>query len=350
MRHPLESALPGTAVLGAVGAPGNGAEGQSELEVLAVRADGVDGRIVIRSPRIGSLGMEAGEDCAARVLSLFRTRGLPHCAEVRAVWGVDAAGRVIDLREVSSWHVAEAAVEGVPLFGLLAQRRPVHDLRTLFRRLGAQLAELHSVPVKETVSIRRGVHEALAGPDGAMAIFAAYPVAETGERREFIEDYLALATRAAWRLEERPERPTAVCHGDIHPGNILVDDDGRLAFIDRGRLKSCEPAADIGIVVANLIRFAFAPAADGTHGAALLDAFVQGYTGVRADMPVASLGYFVLTCMPAAVTPVFNPSVGPAARWGALRWIREAMAYREPLTVAEWLAAVAAVQPLHDRA
>jgi streptomycin 6-kinase len=163
-------------------------------------------------------------------------------------------------------------------------------------------------------------------------------------RRDVVEEYLTLATSLAWRLEFTPERPTGACHGDIHPGNVLVNEAGHLAFIDRARLKSCEPASDVGIVVANLVRFAFAPARCGVPARKMAEAFFSGYAEDCPEVRLTSLGYFALTCLPAAVSPVFSPDVGLQARWEALRWMRDTVTSSAPETFADWLAALDSIR------
>jgi aminoglycoside phosphotransferase (APT) family kinase protein len=341
--HHLEKVLPGMTVLDREELAGDG--NQSSVErVLVVLPGGERRRLVVRSPRAGALGMDASEDCARRVLALYRTRGLPYCPATHAVWGVDGSGKVIDPRDIRYWYVAETAVSGVPLVTLLAEPDPGRDLADVFERLGKQLAELHATPERPAgLSPSRGVYESLAGPEGAMPILADCPADELRAEATFVHGYVVLVARLAWSLESDEDRPTASCHGDLHPGNILVDHAGPLGFIDRSRTETCEPASDIASVLVNLIRLGIRPASDRIDHAALTDAFLTSYDrGARKDW-VRPLGYYLLTRMPAAVASTFNPTVNAETRWRALRWIHDVVAAGPPETVDGWLGAVRSI-------
>lgn len=337
--HPLEAVLPGLQVVSSHDL--GGAARQSSLARVSVRLpDGRPSELVVRSPQAGALGMDTTEDCARRVMALYRTRGLPHCAPVHAVWGVDTDGHIIDLANVQSWYVAETAVAGVPLSTLLGSAPAGEDLVAVFERLGRQLARIHAIPERPVgLSPSRGVHEALAGPEGALPILAGYPTRELRAHDPLVADYVALAARLAWRLESIEGRPTTSCHGDLHPGNILVEN-GRLAFIDRSRTETCEPASDVASVLVNLIRIGFESRGHPIDPALLAETFVTSYGFGSQESWVRPLGYYLLTRMPAALAPAFNPAVDPVTRWRTLGWIHDLMAGQPPETAAGWLAAI----------
>jgi aminoglycoside phosphotransferase (APT) family kinase protein len=57
------------------------------------------------------------------------------------------------------------------------------------------------------------------------------------------------ATGLAWLVEHRPVEPSrpTLCHGDLHPGNILVGEDGKVtAVLDWTVATLAEPALDVG--------------------------------------------------------------------------------------------------------
>lgn len=341
--HHLEAILPGVKVVSSDEVAGG--VRQSSIKRVSVESPDGPGELVLRSPQPGALGMDASEDCARRVMALYRTRGLPYCPPIHAVWGVDVTGQVIDLRNIQSWYVAETAVTGVPLSALLASSDPGHDLLELFERLGRQLAHLHSMPERPSgLSPSRGVNEALAGPEGAMPILAGYPPAELRAADTLVADYLALAARLAWQLEFATGRATASCHGDLHPGNVLVGADGQLAFIDRSRTETCEPASDIASILVNLIRMGIRPTRDQVDPAVLTEAFLTSYGDGAQKSWARPLGYYLLTRMPAAVAPAFNPAVDTDTRWRALGWIHDLMAVNPPETADGWMAAIRSIE------
>jgi aminoglycoside phosphotransferase (APT) family kinase protein len=51
-----------------------------------------------------------------------------------------------------------------------------------------------------------------------------------------------------WLIEKQPDQPSelVICHGDLHPGNILASDTEVSAVIDWSSVKVADPARDIG--------------------------------------------------------------------------------------------------------
>jgi aminoglycoside phosphotransferase (APT) family kinase protein len=99
----------------------------------------------------------------------------------------------------------------------------------LLRRLPVQLAEvavqLHSI---EPEAVRRALRDAGLGArsDGARSRLDAIEAAAGTDSRGF--DQLL-----AWFAARRPPDPElVVCHGDLHPFNLLIDDDGHTMVLD----------------------------------------------------------------------------------------------------------------------
>lgn len=166
-------------------------------------------------------------------LSGHRRLGEGREAEVYA-WGEgsvlrllrDPGNRAALEREAAALAAASAArapvpapgdlveVEGRP--GLVMERLDGADMFTLLgrrpwlvggfaRRLGALQAELHATPAPAGVpSLRRRVAERITGSDTVDP---------------------ALVERALAALEGLPDGE-ALCHGDLHPGNVLMTADG----------------------------------------------------------------------------------------------------------------------------
>jgi len=99
----------------------------------------------------------------------------------------------------------------------------------LLRRLPVQLAEvavqLHAL---DPQPVRVALEQAGLGGrgDGAQARLDAIRIAAGTESRGF--DQLL-----TWFDQRRPDNPPLVmCHGDLHPFNLLIDDDGRTTVLD----------------------------------------------------------------------------------------------------------------------
>jgi aminoglycoside phosphotransferase (APT) family kinase protein len=70
------------------------------------------------------------------------------------------------------------------------------------------------------------------------------------ERSELV----GLRPALAWLEDRRPREPRtmAICHGDFHPLNILVDGDQTTGVIDWASMVIAEPAMDVGSAIASI--------------------------------------------------------------------------------------------------
>jgi aminoglycoside phosphotransferase (APT) family kinase protein len=82
-------------------------------------------------------------------------------------------------------------------------------------------------------------------------------------------------------LEERPEMPHVVCHGDFGWAQML-DCDGAVGVVDFDRAAESEPAFDVGNLVAQLVR------RRASAGRSLADALIEEYEG-ETGWPVRDL-------------------------------------------------------------
>jgi aminoglycoside phosphotransferase (APT) family kinase protein len=132
---------------------------------------------------------------------------------------------------------------GVPLLAGLRGAGAVRSLPRLVRRLPRLLAstalELHLLDPGPVVdALRRDVPGTSLGTDDLVAHY--------GERADELDnDLLRDATRWLAANRRDPER-VSVCHGDLHPFNLLVDDDDdRATLIDWTASRIGDPAYDL---------------------------------------------------------------------------------------------------------
>ncbi len=139
-----------------------------------------------------------------------------------------------------SWAVMDLAPGASPLSGLDGAAALAQAPR-LFRQLPALLAstmvELHAVdPGRVTDAVRA------AAPDAAWTVDSLLGHFEAGAQALGNSELLRSVRRVA---EQRPEEgPTVICHGDLHPFNLLVDHD-RVTVIDWTAAIRAEPAYDL---------------------------------------------------------------------------------------------------------
>lgn len=137
---------------------------------------------------------------------------------VRASGGPDAGlGR--------AYMVMDRA-DGSPLLGGL-DRVPVAQfprlLASIPETLAATMADLHTLDPQPVADRLRGCDRAMTVPDFVAGLKAAASVFHRAD----------LAGTARWLLEHPPpEVPDVICHGDLHPFNLLVDNSGHVTVLD----------------------------------------------------------------------------------------------------------------------
>ena len=140
-----------------------------------------------------------------------------------------------------SWSVMDFAA-GVPPLGNLNGMAALRRAPALFARLPIQLAVAMS-----------GIHALDPEPTSAAvertAPTVAWRVEQLLEHFEAGADALGrsdLVAAVRSLADRRPrEGATVICHGDLHPFNLLVDDDGDVTVIDWTAAIRAEPAYDV---------------------------------------------------------------------------------------------------------
>ena len=103
-------------------------------------------------------------------------------------------------------------------------------------------------------------------------------------------EFIGLRPVVAWLEDRRPPEPRtmAICHGDFHPLNILVDGDQTTGVIDWVNIVIAEPAMDVGSAIANIAAIPLdLPRALRIPARAVIRKALQGYEHVyRARRPL----------------------------------------------------------------
>jgi aminoglycoside phosphotransferase (APT) family kinase protein len=143
------------------------------------------------------------------------------------------------------------------------------DAPVAVRHAARALADLHGLPGR--LEARRSRADVIAESCCAVADVSR-------------QDRARAAAAFLWArnsLQERPEMPYVVCHGDFGWAQML-DCDGAVGVVDFDRAAESEPAFDVGNLVAQLVRRR--PAA----GRELADALLEEYEG-ETGRPVREL-------------------------------------------------------------
>ncbi len=185
---------------------------------------------------------------------------------------------------------------------LLADRaaaRPVAD------QLAQALADLHAVPSGRVADSLRAYEATLAG------------------RLRYLQSYVAdsalahLEPGVAWLLENQPsERDVlSVCHGDFHPGNVMVDGGRVTGVLDWPGAQLADPEYDVAVSLVLMV--VAAPELVSGVPPEAFEAFALGYlesySRRRTVDPERVRYYRALRAMRAFLrgTAVRTPSVNP---------------------------------------
>jgi aminoglycoside phosphotransferase (APT) family kinase protein len=130
-------------------------------------------------------------------------------------------------------------VTGTTFAELRGVRSRWRSVRVTPQLLADAQTRLHALPVEPfTARLReRGVDSAELSTDSLLGdLRAQIHSLGTGE----------LARALAWLDRTRPrERRTVLCHGDVHPNNLIVGDDGSWSLIDWTNARLAEPEFDV---------------------------------------------------------------------------------------------------------
>jgi Ser/Thr protein kinase RdoA (MazF antagonist) len=192
------------------------------------------------------------------------------------------------------------------LYGALASRAGAAGGPRLGQALGYDqdsellwLAPVAGVPVDDSDGMR-AFGQALAGlhglPPAPLPRFerlrpcrvAAAAAIVAAARPDVAERAAALA--GALRATPLPAEHDAVLHGDAHPKNCLVEAGGA-TLIDLDQAALGPASADLGGVLARLVRDRLAGRLDAAEAAARREGFLDGYARVRPLPPAAALAW-----------------------------------------------------------
>jgi Ser/Thr protein kinase RdoA (MazF antagonist) len=288
--------------------------------------------------RIGRLAILADEPALGRMLGRPRVRAeLVAWAAERSATArcVDPAGRVLGYAKVYGRDAAPVAS---------AIHRALGDAATADPRAARLPALLASAPAHDAIVLEplagrsllslggAARTAAMSGVGSALALLHRQPVPAAAPRFDRLQprrlhaaarsighaqpavadaaEELAAALVAAAPAPDAA--PRACLHGDVHPGNVLVEDSGRIALVDLDDVAGGPAAADLGLVVAGLAQQRLLGLLDPRTERALARELLVGYAQVGVVPDGAALAWH------AAAWMLVRPAL-PAAVIGRLR-------------------------------
>jgi aminoglycoside phosphotransferase (APT) family kinase protein len=200
-------------------------------EILAVRLEGappeLDRELIVR--------IMPDETTAKRetiVQGGVVAQGFP-APPIRLAGGPDdGLGRAYMVMDHATGRPPLAGLEGRAFLADLP--RTVTKLPDLLARVSAQLHALDPSPVRASLASMSG------------AVFDVWSALGYLERQALAADRPDLAGVASWMESQSPPvEPAVICHGDLHPFNLLVDGD-MVTVIDWSVALVAHPAFDLG--------------------------------------------------------------------------------------------------------
>ena len=197
----------------------------------------------------------------------------------------------------------------------------------LVRRFAAWLARIHSHKLDDPSLYMRRVRETIGSSE---CIWGLVDEAFEHPWELFPEErFAALEKRLVdwrWKMRGYTHRLAAV-HGDFHPWNVLVRDDGDFGILDRSRGEWGEPADDLSCMAANFLLFDLydEPRMHGKFERlymTLFDEYLER-TGDRECLEVMA-PFFVFRGLVIA-SPIWYPDHPRAVREGLLRFLENVL-------------------------
>jgi Ser/Thr protein kinase RdoA (MazF antagonist) len=214
--------------------------------------------------------------------------------------------------------ISSSAARGILVLEPMPGRRWA-DLATLpaaaaLQRLGGAIAAVHDVEPAAATPMFGRLAPARIATSAALV----------GRARPDVATRVAAVTERL--LDELPaSAPAVLLHGDCHPKNALLTDDG-VCLIDLDQSGLGDPAADLGSLLARLRHGEAVGELTSAEAEALIDAALAGYAAVRPLPSTASLRWHTAAALVAermmrAVNRVHLPAL---ANLGALADAAEA--------------------------
>ncbi|MDH4147779.1 MAG: phosphotransferase, partial [Acidimicrobiia bacterium] len=195
------------------------------------------------------------------------------------------AGAPLRTPRALAWDPTRALLALEPLPGVPWSQLGPARLPDAFGRLGAACAAMHDLSPERLASAA-----AWSRPAPALGLFGRLAVPRVLNSARLVgrarPDVEALCAELATGLAAGPPRalaPDVVLHGDLHPGNVLVDGD-RLNLIDLDQSGIGPAAMDLASLLARLRFESLVGARDTADARQLRQAFLAGY-GERRRLP-----------------------------------------------------------------
>jgi hypothetical protein len=226
--------------------------------LISYKKDGREEQAVISMMRGDEYGHQFWWDRARILMYQYELGGKmeKHCRPL-ALGYLDEGGRMVPVKDVREFFIINEKIEGRDYF-LDLERIRKGDFRDedleLAKEFARWLARLHSRKNDAPDLYQRRVRQTIGDDECIWGILDGYP-----HPYEHFPPERCIAMEKTlidwrWKLKGYPHRLAAV-HGDFHPWNVLVLEDGDFRVLDRSRGEWGEPGDDVSTMSLNFMLF-----------------------------------------------------------------------------------------------
>lgn len=216
-------------------------------------------RAVLHTLASNEFGHERASDRACNILLDHATfNQLPRHVRSLDVGTFTRRGKLLSLGEWEEFFHLTHYAPGQPYaddlkrIARMGAVEPVDRVRV--RLLADYLAQIHAVKRDDPARYRRRVRDLLGHGEGIMGMTDSYPPDCGPAPPARLEEIEKQCVGWRWRIKGATHRLSQV-HGDFHPWNVLFQDGGELALLDRSRGAWGEPGDDLSAMTINYILF-----------------------------------------------------------------------------------------------
>ncbi|WP_150112217.1 aminoglycoside phosphotransferase family protein [Desulfonatronovibrio hydrogenovorans] len=250
--------LTGIGEIGSLDEQGMKDFGYGKPMLINFRQDGKPVQAVLSAMKGDRYGHQFYWDRAAILMFQYETGGLmKHHVRPMGLGYVDGSGRLVPVKDVNEFFILNEKVEGKDYFLDLERIKSGQLLERdigLTAEFALWLADLHSAKSPEKDLYHRRIRQLIGDSECIFGLIDAYPHPfEHFPEKRFI-DLEKKLIEWRWKLRRYDHRLSEV-HGDFHPWNVLIREDGGFSVLDRSRGQWGEPADDVSTMTCNYLLY-----------------------------------------------------------------------------------------------
>ncbi len=219
--------------------------------------------VVLSSMREDKYGHQFYWDRASVLLFQFETgKKIPRHVKPIAVGYISKKGELFPVKEPYDFFIINEKVDGREYFLDLERIQKGNfydeDIK-LAQKFAKWLADLHSKKTRDPDLYKRRIRDLIGHSECIWGIIDGYPYPykDFSEKRFVSLEKKLIEWR--WKLNTKYTHRLCAVHGDFHPWNILVQEDGDFWILDCSRGEWGEAADDVSTLSCNYLLFSLYP-------------------------------------------------------------------------------------------